>query len=68
MIHSATPEFLARLEAALPAGTLRERRPGELEDPRGRYQGQAATIACPATVEVRRFPSGMVESTASKAF
>ncbi|MEG3662057.1 FAD-binding oxidoreductase [Celeribacter halophilus] len=51
MIHPATPEFLARLEAALPAGTLRERRPGELEDPRGRYQGQAATIACPATVE-----------------
>jgi FAD/FMN-containing dehydrogenases len=51
MIHPATPDFLARLEAVLPPDTLRERRPGELEDPRGRYHGQAATIACPGLVE-----------------
>lgn len=51
MTQPATPEFLASLEAALPPGTLRARRDGELEDPRGRYHGQAAVIACPATVE-----------------
>lgn len=51
MIQPATPDFLASLEAALPPGTLRARRDGELEDPRGRYHGQAAVIACPATVE-----------------
>ncbi|WP_434288590.1 FAD-binding oxidoreductase [Celeribacter sp. SCSIO 80788] len=51
MTQPATPEFLDRLDAALPPGTLRDRRPGELEDPRGRYHGQAAVIACPKMVE-----------------
>ncbi|WP_303704428.1 FAD-binding oxidoreductase [Celeribacter baekdonensis] len=51
MTQPATAAFLDRLAAALPSGTLRARRPGELEDPRGRYHGQAAVIACPGRVE-----------------
>ncbi|MCA0044075.1 FAD-binding oxidoreductase [Celeribacter litoreus] len=51
MTQTASPDFLANLEAALPAGTLRDRLPGELEDPRGRYSGQAVTIAMPRTVD-----------------
>ncbi|SFJ73065.1 FAD-binding oxidoreductase [Celeribacter neptunius] len=51
MTQPATPEFLATLEAALPPVTLRARREGELEDPRGRHHGQAATVARPGTVE-----------------
>ncbi len=51
LTHSATPEFLAKLAAALPEGTLREVHPGELDDPRGRHVGRAATVARPASTE-----------------
>nr|WP_321508325.1 FAD-binding oxidoreductase [uncultured Celeribacter sp.] len=50
-LNSPSPAFLQTLAAALPQGRLRDPRPGELEDPRGRYQGQAATVALPENVE-----------------
>lgn len=50
MVRAATEAFVAQLDAALPKGTLRAPRMGELSDPRGRYEGQAATVARPANV------------------
>ncbi|AJE45954.1 FAD-binding oxidoreductase [Celeribacter indicus] len=51
MPKTASPAFLQTLEESLPPGSLRALREGELADPRGRYQGQAAVVARPATVE-----------------
>ncbi|GAA3869110.1 FAD-binding oxidoreductase [Celeribacter arenosi] len=46
-------DFLATLAAQLPHGTLRPANPGELDDPRGRHEGQALAVARPAsTLEV----------------
>lgn len=50
MPKTATPDFLETLYAALPAGTFRAHRDGELDDPRGRHQGLSATVAMPRTV------------------
>ncbi len=51
MLNPADADFLASLEAQLPAGTLRPRREGEFDDPRGRFEGRAGAVARPATVE-----------------
>ena len=50
-LNSADPDFLARLDALLPDGTLRAPEPRYLEEPRGRFVGQAGAVACPRTVE-----------------
>ena len=52
MLNACTPEFLSTLDAAHP-GLLRAVAPRDTEEPRGRWQGQAAAVACPrATSEV----------------
>ena len=51
MLNPATPAFLDALAARLPTGTLRPAEARHLEEPRGRWQGRAAAVACPATVE-----------------
>ncbi|MEN8837631.1 MAG: FAD-binding oxidoreductase [Celeribacter marinus] len=51
MTRTPTPEFLTRLAAALPHDTVRPRAAGELDDPRGRYEGRAAAVARPRTVD-----------------
>ncbi|MGP9788606.1 FAD-binding oxidoreductase [Roseinatronobacter sp. NSM] len=43
--------FLDRLAADLPQGTLRSTELRFLEEPRGRWQGQAGAIACPRNVQ-----------------
>ncbi|MBR3371559.1 MAG: FAD-binding oxidoreductase [Rhodobacteraceae bacterium] len=43
--------FLDRLAADLPQGTLRSTEPRFLEEPRGRWQGQAGAVACPRSVQ-----------------
>jgi FAD/FMN-containing dehydrogenase len=50
MLNPADTQFLSALEGQLPAGTLRAAEQRYLEEPRGRYQGQAGAVACPATV------------------
>lgn len=49
--NPATADFLDRLAAQLPGGTLRPVRAGELDDPRGRHQGQGAMVARPANTQ-----------------
>ncbi|MEQ9693755.1 FAD-binding oxidoreductase [Shimia sp. SDUM112013] len=53
-LNSASPAFLADLQARLPEGRLRPSEPRYLEEPRGRFQGSAAAhVAMPrATSEV----------------
>lgn len=51
MLNSADADFLATLAAELPEGTLRPVEERYLEEPRGWYHGQAAAVACPATVD-----------------
>lgn len=46
MLNPATPEFLS----TLPDGLLRPARPADLEEPRGRWHGIAAAVACPRSV------------------
>jgi len=50
MLNPADTQFLLALEGQLPAGTLRAAEQRYLEEPRGRYQGQAGAVACPANV------------------
>lgn len=45
----ADTAFLDKLRTQLPEGTLRAPEPRYLEEPRGRYNGQAAAIAMPRT-------------------
>ncbi len=53
MLNPADPAFLAHLAETLPPGTLREAEPRYLEEPRGRWQGQAGAVALPrSTAEV----------------
>lgn len=49
-LNPAGAAFLETLEVALPPGTLRSAEPRYLNEPRGRHVGQAAAVACPATV------------------
>ncbi len=51
MLNPADDAFAARLAAALPEGTLRPLTPAYLEEPRGRFQGQAGVLAAPRTVD-----------------
>ncbi|RGP39206.1 FAD-binding oxidoreductase [Pseudotabrizicola alkalilacus] len=52
MLNACTPDFLSILDAAHP-GLLRATAPRDVEEPRGRWQGQAAAVACPrSTAEV----------------
>ena len=50
-LNPADPAFAARLSALLPEGVLRQPEPRHLEEPRGRYRGQAGVLALPHTVE-----------------
>ncbi len=53
MLNPADPAFLAQLAETLPPGTLRKAEPRYLEEPRGRWQGQAGAVALPrSTAEV----------------
>ena len=47
----ADTAFLDKLRTQLPEGTLRAPEPRYLEEPRGRYNGQAAAIAMPRTTQ-----------------
>ena len=51
MITNLTHDLLTKLEALLPEGTLREASPRYLEEPRAKWQGVAAAVAAPKTVE-----------------
>ena len=51
MLNPADAGFLEGLGAVLPPGTLRVAEPRYLEEPRGRWQGRAGAVACPASVE-----------------
>jgi FAD/FMN-containing dehydrogenase len=51
MLNPVDASFIETLEAHLPAGTLRPAREGELDDPRGRFKGQAGAVARPSSVE-----------------
>ena len=51
MITNLTHDLLTQLEALLPEGTLREASPRYLEEPRAKWQGVAAAVAAPKTVE-----------------
>lgn len=51
MVNPADGQFLAQLDGQLPKGTLRPVAQRYLEEPRGRYHGQAGAVACPATVD-----------------
>ncbi|MDD7971810.1 FAD-binding oxidoreductase [Roseinatronobacter alkalisoli] len=46
-----TADFLNELSPRLPEGTLRAPAPRFLEEPRGRWQGQAGAVACPSCTE-----------------
>jgi FAD/FMN-containing dehydrogenase len=51
MLNPADTAFVIELEALLPPGTLRPVAPRYIEEPRGKWQGQAAAVACPASTE-----------------
>ena len=51
MLNPCDPAFLTALEGQLPSGTLRAVQPRYLEEPRGKWHGQAGAVACPASVE-----------------
>ena len=51
MLNPADPVFLSNLAGLLPPGTLREAEPRYLEEPRGKWKGHAAMVACPASTE-----------------
>ena len=51
MITNLTHDLVTKLEALLPEGTLREASPRYLEEPRAKWQGVAAAVAAPKTVE-----------------
>src|SRR6056297_1346908 len=50
-LKPADPAFLESLRAVLPEGTLRPAEPRYLEEPRGRWAGQAGAVLAPGTVE-----------------
>ncbi len=55
MLNPADAAFLAGLAVALPEGTLHAPEPGYLQEPRGRWRGQAGAVAKPRnTAEVAR--------------
>lgn len=50
-LNPATPDFANQLSAILPDGVLRDIEPRYLEEPRGRFSGQAGVLALPQTVD-----------------
>lgn len=63
MFNPADADFLSRLEARLPPGTLRAPEPRDLEEPRGRTPGRAGAVARPRTVhEVAEIVRACAES------
>lgn len=50
-LQDANQAFLSKLEAQLPAGSLRAVEPRYLEEPRGRRSGRAGAIALPRSVD-----------------
>ncbi|MFN4192631.1 MAG: FAD-binding oxidoreductase, partial [Tabrizicola sp.] len=50
MLNPCDPDFVARLSALVPDGTLSAPEPRHLEEPRGRWTGQAGVLARPRTV------------------
>ncbi len=51
MLNPCDAGFVQALEGQLPPGTLRAPEARHLEEPRGRYRGQAGAVACPASVD-----------------
>lgn len=51
MLNPADPAFLTDLAPQLPPGTLRLVEPRYLEEPRGKWHGQAAAVAVPTSTE-----------------
>ncbi len=51
MLNPADTAFLTALETRLPTGTLKPAEPRYLEEPRGRWHGQAGAVALPRDVE-----------------
>ncbi len=49
--NPADPAFVAQLRQRLSAASFREADPHYLEEPRGRWQGQAGIVVAPSTVE-----------------
>lgn len=49
MLTPCDPAFVARLSGLVPEGTLSSPEPRHLEEPRGRWQGQAGVLARPRT-------------------
>ena len=49
-LNSVTPDFLSRLDQALPAATLRAAEPRYLDEPRSRWKGRAGGVVAPARV------------------
>ncbi|WP_299841955.1 FAD-binding oxidoreductase [uncultured Roseovarius sp.] len=50
-LNPADPKFVAQLHQVLPATAFREAAPHYLEEPRGRWKGQAGVVVAPSTVE-----------------
>lgn len=50
MLNPCDPAFVSALAALVPEGTLSAPEPRHLEEPRGRWQGQAGVLARPRTV------------------
>src|SRR6056297_2923158 len=46
-LNPVTPAFIADLQAVLPESAIRETAPHYLEEPRGRWQGQAGLVVAP---------------------
>lgn len=51
MLKAADSAFLADLATRLPQGTLRPVEPRYLDEPRGKWIGQAAAVACPTSAQ-----------------
>jgi FAD/FMN-containing dehydrogenase len=63
MLNPCDPAFVARLSALVPEGALSTPEPRHLEEPRGRWVGQAGVLARPrATGEVARIVRACAEA------
>jgi FAD/FMN-containing dehydrogenase len=50
-LKPVTPDFINALRSALPSGAIREITPNYLEEPRGRWAGQAGVVVAPDNVQ-----------------
>ncbi|WP_343079768.1 FAD-binding oxidoreductase [Ostreiculturibacter nitratireducens] len=63
MLNPADDAFSERLAARLPQGRLRPAEPGYLEEPRGRFRGEAGLLALPrSTAEVAEIVRACAEA------